>query len=326
MLHELSHIVHGPHDAKFQALWNQLRDEHEALVRKGYTGEGFLSDGHRLGGRHTPLHEARRLARAAAEKRRVVSAGPGQKLGGAAPRPGTDMRGVFVSAIERRNRALRGCGNTNHNDNEIRQISETASRNGFRTKAEEDEANDAAIAQALWELIQEDEKERYGDSYIPASAQDPVGNGGGSVFPERGNSGPGPSSKRQRNNFAGPSTSSGPARPGLGMDVSTSTSVPATGWTCAICTLHNPPEFLCCDVCGNEKVPEKAQRPRPPKRPAPPVVDLTAGEPGFGAANDAATANRPAPVLTWQCSFCGMLMERQWWTCSMCGRMKDSSR
>ncbi|KAF3342529.1 hypothetical protein VdG2_09489 [Verticillium dahliae VDG2] len=45
MLHELSHIVHGPHDGKFHALWNQLRDEHMGLVMKGYTGEGFLSEG-----------------------------------------------------------------------------------------------------------------------------------------------------------------------------------------------------------------------------------------------------------------------------------------
>ncbi|KAI9750039.1 MAG: hypothetical protein M1835_001449, partial [Candelina submexicana] len=28
MLHELSHIVHGPHNAQFHALWNQLREEH----------------------------------------------------------------------------------------------------------------------------------------------------------------------------------------------------------------------------------------------------------------------------------------------------------
>ena len=84
MLHELAHNVHGPHDAKFHALWNQLRDEHEGLVMKGYTGEGFLSEGHRLGGRRgVPREEAQRLARAAAEKRRVLQAGSGQRLGGA---------------------------------------------------------------------------------------------------------------------------------------------------------------------------------------------------------------------------------------------------
>jgi len=137
MLHELSHIVHGPHDAKFHALWNQLRDEHEGLALKGYTGEGFLSDGHRLGGSHrVPMHEARRLARAAAEKRRVLSAGSGQRLGGTVPRPGQDIRNVIVNAVERRNKTLQGCGNTNHNEREIRDISDSATRNGFRTQGE----------------------------------------------------------------------------------------------------------------------------------------------------------------------------------------------
>lgn len=86
MLHELAHIVHGPHDATFHALWNQLRDEHMALTLRGYTGEGFLSEGRMLGGhgcghgyghghgqghgRVKPADEARRLARIAAERRR----------------------------------------------------------------------------------------------------------------------------------------------------------------------------------------------------------------------------------------------------------------
>ncbi|KAI5295630.1 hypothetical protein KEM52_000762, partial [Ascosphaera acerosa] len=43
MLHELAHIVIGPHNAQFNALWNQLRDELTELVMKGYSGEGFLS-------------------------------------------------------------------------------------------------------------------------------------------------------------------------------------------------------------------------------------------------------------------------------------------
>ncbi|KAJ0386436.1 hypothetical protein COL922a_004333 [Colletotrichum nupharicola] len=180
MLHELSHIVFGPHDGNFHALWNQLRDEHEALIRKGYTGEGFLSDGQRLGGGgRIPMQEARRLARAAAEKRRTLTKNSGKRLGGTGPRPGSDIRRTIVGAIERRSSTLQGCGNMNHNDREIQQISETATRNGFRTQAEEDAANEAAIAQALWELVQEEEKQRYGGYYVPPSAQNPTGNGGG---------------------------------------------------------------------------------------------------------------------------------------------------
>ncbi|KAI3391641.1 hypothetical protein diail_7009 [Diaporthe ilicicola] len=187
MLHELCHIVHGPHDGKFHALWDQLRDEHEGLVMKGYTGEGFLGTGHKLGGGgRVPMQEARRLARAAAEQRSQQAArerGSGQRLGGAPIRRGQDIRKVITSAVERRNRADRGCGSTNFTEKEIQTLSETATKNGFRTQAEEDAANEAAIAQALWELVQEDEKKKHGNNYIQPSAQYPSGNGGGTFYP-----------------------------------------------------------------------------------------------------------------------------------------------
>src|SRR5438094_562187 len=106
----LSHIVHGPHDANFHALWNQLREEHYQLTLKGYTGEGFLSEGRKLGGRKIPYDEARRIARAAAEKRRTLGAGSGQRLGGAPVRVGQDIRKVIADAAERRTRVTKGCG------------------------------------------------------------------------------------------------------------------------------------------------------------------------------------------------------------------------
>lgn len=351
MLHELSHIVHGPHDANFHALWNQLRDEHEGLLRKGYTGEGFLSDGHRLGGgRQLPMHEARRLARAAAEKRRVLSAGSGQRLGGAAPRPGQDIRRVIVDAVERRQKTLQGCGNTNHNEKEIREISDTASRNGFRTKAEEDAANEAAIAQALWELVQEDEMEKYGSSYIPVTELNPEGNGGGAVMAEQGASSKPTESKPGRK--LGPDGSEAseapppiplatrPAPTPVSRPASRPVSpVPSGAWTCNVCTLHNPAGFLCCDACGTERSEEQTkqlQQPRTGKRPRA-VVDLTTSPASKAVAESrskkAATGTTVATTLapaakpaTWQCSFCGTHMERQWWTCSMCGRMKDNSK
>ncbi|KAG6000068.1 hypothetical protein E4U43_001718 [Claviceps pusilla] len=184
MLHELAHIVHGPHNQQFHALWDQLRDECQGLIMKGYTGEGFLGQGHRLGGARMPDREIRRVAREAAEKRRGQSAlamGSGQRLGGTAPRPGQDIRHTIATAVERRNAVLRGCGSGRYNDQEMHEIADTASKNGFRTQAEEDEANEAAIAQALWELVQEDEKNKLGKSYVRPSAENPQGRSGGSV-------------------------------------------------------------------------------------------------------------------------------------------------
>lgn len=156
LLHELSHIVWGPHDHNFNNLWNELRDEHQSLLAKGYTGEGFLSAGHKLGGKRIPLDEMRRQARAAAEKRKAaaVTSG-GHRLGGDRPTVrGVDMRKIIADAATRRNSIMTGCASGSTNANEL---NSQAEQGGFRTKAEEDDANDLAIAQALQELMEEEE-------------------------------------------------------------------------------------------------------------------------------------------------------------------------
>ncbi|KAM0248246.1 hypothetical protein ACHAQJ_009535 [Trichoderma viride] len=266
MLHELCHIVHGPHDAKFHALWDQLRDEWQGLLFKGYTGEGFLSEGRRLGGRQAlPLHEVQRLARTAAEKRKAhqqLTHGSGRRLGGAdisrPPRPGRNLRQAVAAAAERRNKALEGCATEKLSDNEIRDIADTASKNGFRTQAEEDEANELAISQALWELAQEDETTSSGGgSYLTSSPAEKAmkgnGNNSASFDGTRPNSGTGSDYNKRAI----------PPRPNE-----------AQFWICSVCTLHNPQDFLCCDACGverNEATLHVPVTPRPPgPRPAPP--------------------------------------------------------
>lgn len=308
MLHELAHNVHGPHDSKFHALWNQLRDEHEGLVMKGYTGEGFLSEGQRLGGRRVPMDEARRMARAAAEKRRTLAAGSGQRLGGAPIRPGQDVRRVIARAAERRNKTLQGCANDNQTQEEIREIADTATRNGFRTQAEEDAANEAAISQALWELVQEDEKAKYGDSYVPPTAGNPAGNGGGDITRERPTPTQPPLPPQSRAERKDPEKE---AR-----------SIPAI-WTCEICTLENPLNYLSCDACGTERRGNatKDLAGNPSKRPRT-VIDLTQTDVKNTRSATSSSAQPPpkkSPPQTWQCSFCGRIRERQWWTCDLCG-------
>ena len=155
LLHELSHIVHGPHDHKFNNLWNELRDEHQSLLAKGYTGEGFLSSGHRLGGKRIPLDEMRRQARIAAEKCKA-STNPtsgGHRLGGNQNTRGVDMRQIRADAATRRNSITKGCAS---GSDQAGKLNHQAERGGFRTKAEEDDANDVAIAQALQELMEEE--------------------------------------------------------------------------------------------------------------------------------------------------------------------------
>lgn len=321
MLHELCHIVHGPHNSEFHALWDRLRDEQQGLMMKGYTGEGFLSEGRRLGGARLPPHEARRLAREAAEKRRrqPSGTGPGVRLGGgSAPRPGQDMRRAMADAAERRKKTLEGCATGNLSEGQMRDVADTATRNGFRTQAEEDEANEVAIAQAMWELAQEEGNPRQVSAATSTTASS--------------------SSGRRDDDAVDP-----PPSQGEGSKVGDS-------WACRVCTLHNPISFLCCEVCGAERganeMPLPISAPTGPSSAAPTtrkraseVIDLTSSPPRQGpreakrgqAGDTSRAVSRtevpPAPVQpVWQCSFCGKLMERKWWTCSICGRMKDSSR
>jgi hypothetical protein len=343
MLHELSHNVFGPHDDKFHALWNQLREEYEGLIRKGYTGEGFLSEGRKLGGQRIPRHEAQRIARNAAEKRRALTAGSGQKLGGAPVRAGTDIRDVIVNAIERRATVTKGCGSvvqSDQEDKEMKAIADQAMRNGFRTKAEEDEANEQAIAQALWELVQEDEMEKYGGAYVPPSAVNPTGNGGSGVQPTRPSSlGPPPT----KNPLAAPSPASATLKRPTGTRPnstrplsrlvyeqsgsarsSTSTlnnsSPPPTKpsqtmWECPICTCHNQMSYLSCDACTTE-------------RPAEDFLVFVEGPPPQSASTKSLKASAAAATAkpkTWTCHMCSTVMEDKWWTCSTCSTMKLSS-
>jgi hypothetical protein len=168
MLHELSHNVHGPHDSHFHKLWDELRDELETLIRKGYTGEGFLSAGHRLGGSHSrlpPPNELRRLARVNAEKRRAQSglaSGSGQKLGGRPIHQGADVRQVIAHQAIRRTAINKGCGSTREDAIEL---SDQGGRTTFKTQAEEDDANNLAISKALMELMEEEEMEKLNGTW-----------------------------------------------------------------------------------------------------------------------------------------------------------------
>ncbi|KAL9319902.1 hypothetical protein ACSQ67_011741 [Phaseolus vulgaris] len=89
MLHELCHNAHGPHNANFYKLWDELRKECEELMAKGITGagEGFDLPGRRLGGysRQPPLPSLRKTALEAVEKRArlgsLLPSGP-KRIGG----------------------------------------------------------------------------------------------------------------------------------------------------------------------------------------------------------------------------------------------------
>lgn len=337
----LCHIVFGPHNEPFHNLWNQLRDEYDQLIRKGYTGEGFLSTGHKLGGRgRIPMHEARRLARVNAEKRRTLTAGSGQKLGGAPIRRGVDIRNVIADAAARRATIMQGCASGVDAERE-REIDKETNKKSFRTKAEDDDADEEAIMIAYIDLVQEEERDKYGDAYIPPSKENPAGSQGGfnKIKSEAGT----------RFNRAPPvpaTTKPIPPTPntsGLGYGQSTLpayTQPPSTKpqapysdpWTCEICTLVNPANYLCCDACSTERL---SPQPSPVSKVQ--KVGSTQAKPSsIRDSNskkavkslmslDATTSQLPKKSLGWSCHTCGNFMESEWWTCARCGSMKQNS-
>ena len=159
LLHELSHVVFGPHNVDFNNLWNELRDEHQSLLMKGYTGESFLSQGQKLGGRRVSVDEMRRAARSAAEKRKVTTnqnAG-GHRLGGTPATKGVGIRKIISDAATRRTSITEGCASGSAQAGSLLHQQE---QGGFRTTAEQDDGNDEAIARALQDLLYEEEMQR----------------------------------------------------------------------------------------------------------------------------------------------------------------------
>ncbi|KAJ5210919.1 Zinc finger RanBP2-type [Penicillium cf. griseofulvum] len=345
MLHELCHNVIGPHNQQFHALWNQLRDEHEELARKGYTGEGFLSQGKRLGGQRIPLDEARRQARAAAEQRRVLTKNSGKKLGGAPVLRGTDIRKLRADAAQRRIEVTQGCASGTDRSTEL---AEEASH-GFRTQAEEDDANERAIMEAFIELIQEEEREKYESSYVPPSQENPAGPRTKSSPPPTASDIPPAISET----LPALPKESPPSDGNETVNLTADNSSYEAPWVCPTCTLKNPSTFLCCDVCAAERPPPTStlststssrnstqpvrSEPRISQKRPLPLDQNQEKEANLRSAFVFKNRTRALDTLKsldrgadkkplgWVCISCSSFMETQWWTCSCCGTMKPSS-
>ena len=281
------------------------------------------------------MHEARRLARLAAEKRRLQYANSGQRLGGFAPSRGENIRKVIADAAQRRIDISRGCANNNADEGWRVKVEEEANRNGFRTRAEEEDANARAIEQAFIEMIQEEEQEKHGKSYTPPRPDNPMGRRGY----DKTNDQPlmDPPTPPLVPSHSKPGSAAQTRSPSSSEKQPIAQSRANEPWSCPICTLNNPAEYLCCDACGVE-------RSLPPVRATDSVNNLSKSRSITGgslklSSQQAANVKRKTSVtnlarladsvntkpIGWNCHQCGTFMESKWWTCSSCGTMKLSS-
>jgi hypothetical protein len=178
--------------------------------------------------------------------------------------------------------------------------------------------------QAFIEMIQEEEREKYGSSYVPPSNANPAGPRSTlspPEIPESTKPDLGPQTKRSRSDS-------------VLIDLSNDDETYSDSWACSTCTLVNPATFLCCDACGSE-------RPQPIQREA---ASKPSANKGLGSSRRhpqmhntlkprskalqsllELEKNTPQKPLGWVCHFCGTFMEMEWWTCSTCGTMKQTS-
>ena len=250
-----------------------------------------------------------------------------------------DIRNVIADAASRRATITKGCANDVGAERE-KEIDKETNKSGFRTKAEEDDADEEAIMIAYIDLVQEEEKEKYGDAYIPPSKENPAGSQGGfnKIKPE-------PGTRSSRIPPIPESTKPTPAtsNAGLGSGQHTPTvrtqppipkppSRPSDTWTCEICTLVNPTNYLCCDACTTERPsPPPSPAPNPQKAASTQVMPSSIRDSNSKKAVkslmslDTTMSQLPQKPIGWSCHTCGNFMENEWWTCARCGSMKQNS-
>jgi hypothetical protein len=318
--------VWGPHDENFHRLWNELRDEWETLQLRGFSGGGFLGKGETLGGSRIPVDEVRRRARAAAQERARLSKNkydPGHRLGGssaAQPQSRRRLRDLLANAAQARNKASTvevdsGCATGTQVGNKA---AEDALRNGFRTKAEMDDANSIAIAQALQELYEQEEDDR-----IYEGLAGPPDTGGLTWDPELGlqpvvsapsSRSPTPAPPANSAQLPPPRTSSRPA---------STTSAPRSSNTRQDSAYDINPRGRPVSRLVREAEAQQRRQNHGPQAPTPAIQNWPTSETGANFGNTSSSSLQPVSAgsedgATWECPKCTFHNHGSMTKCEMC--------
>ncbi|XP_031258950.1 DNA-dependent metalloprotease WSS1 [Pistacia vera] len=297
MLHELCHNVHGPHNANFYKLWDELRKECEELISKGIsgTGEGFDLPGRRLGGfsRQPPLSSLRQTALTAAEKRArlgsLLPSGP-RRLGGDSSIM-ADLSPIQAAAMaaERRLQDDIWCGSQSSGDVESSSdISEDIVYMGQSTGNTKNSSGSSGLAvDAVSRKRSRESNSKFVDQSSDTSRSMLNHDARSPKVCRSENTSASQSNCNSNSGFVELSSASTPASM---QNWEAAGSLEETAlWECEACTLLNPPLAPICEVCTTA-------RPR-----------------GFGTENK-----------TWSCKFCTLENSLTLDRCSACDKWRYS--
>jgi len=224
--------VHGPHDQNFYNFLSRLEEEYYELKRNGYAGEGFFSNGRRLGEgipQNIPVYLARQRALEAAERRRRTNAGtngPVRLGGGNLASLGLTPRELAVLAADMRAADEKKCASGTLAQQEAERAARDSHHNDAIDLTGDDNFN-------IDDYNFSDDIEIVSDASRPSEP---------SLAPRDLSSDSGPVTMRPPDANA----STKPRPPPVN-----NASRPATesSWTCPTCTLVNGPYTLQCDAC-----------------------------------------------------------------------------
>lgn len=340
MLHELTHNVRGPHDKIFYKQLDELQDEYDALRAKGYSGEGFLGDGNRVGlgvSHDVSPEQARQIALKKAEERARLTKllGHGGKLGGSKP----DMKGkrigdiladvrplslalllfrvvlssmVNLQAAERRQRDSQRCGGDDAHDHPSGSAREDLPPE-ILAEVERAERDSQVFVIDLTQDSDDDNGSHFSRPATSAASSSKI-----EQLPKSTRSASEsdsdieillpppkrlhPSELKSRPTAVPPPVTSPSDQPAPPfLKKPAPLRSTRSAWSCTVCTFDNvSPLSLACDMCGTER-----------------VATTTA---------QLAASSRPiARPDEWCCHQCASLTSHDFWTCRSCGTVKLTS-
>lgn len=304
MLHELTHNVFGPHDAKFYAMLDDLNVEYDKLRSKGFKGD----DGDLLGGRKLSIMEAKKASEARALRAARGTGQDGKKLGGnsiSGTQSAEEVRRRVAEAAQRRFHDAKWCGHGRAEDpilvdeeeenvNEENEALPVASVQSVKD-------NKSALQKALGETRSVSKDKKVPEIIEIESDDDacPVSVSASTNVISR------PIKRRQKADMETSEDYKRMKARGLladtlydhlkkvipSTDSSASTaSVPREKWACTICTLFNPLATATCNACGGERPSQSKFK-----------------------------------TAQWKCEVCAVFNEQVRWMCRNCESIKRKS-